>query len=316
VLTEKRKGTKGAIFFVDENNLIVSKFCSTCNENKALEDFCVRKTGLGGRDSTCKVCAVQRSIKNYHANKEPHLERSRKQQEIKRQQKEAELGPIPDWRGIHGKRGSKGVAYYESSDGNILAKSCTKCGEVKKLDYFAILKLGLGGRVSICKECRVKDYELNRQHEIERVLKHQRDNPDKNKLRQHRRRARKKTLPNDFAEEQMTVTHNYFGGCALTGSSEIDWDHVVPLASGHGGTTYGNMIPLRSDLNKSKNDANIFEWFSANKERYHLSQERFDALVLWLAKANGMTTEKYQEHVYKCFNNANELGSHSQSETA
>jgi hypothetical protein len=140
--------------------------------------------------------------------------------------------------------------------------------------------------VSDCKECRVKDYELNRDHEIARVLEHQRNNPDKNKLRQHRRRARRKSLPNDFTNEQMSQTYEYFGGCALTGAAEVDWDHVVPLVSGFGGTTFGNMVPLRGDLNKSKNDANIFEWFERNKERFNLEQARFDRLIEWLASVN------------------------------
>jgi hypothetical protein len=309
VLTQKKKGR--TIYFVDKNDIIVAKVCTQCNESKTLDEFCIRKAGLGGRDATCKICGVKRSTARYNANKEPFLERSRKQQDLRRQQKDDQLGPIPTWRGLTGKRNRMGVAYYEEVCGEILAKCCTKCGEVKKLDDFAVLKLGLGGRVSVCKECRVREYELNRQYEVERVLKHQRDNPEKNKLRQHRRRARKKSLPSDFTDEQRTKTIEYFGGCALTGASEIHWDHVIPLASGHGGTTFGNMIPLRSDLNNSKNDANLFEWFCVNKERYNLSQERFNDLIIWLAQVNGMTVEKYREYVYKCFNNTNELGSYS-----
>jgi hypothetical protein len=303
MLTEKKNG-KGSIYFIDQHNVIVSKICTKCNEVKTINEFGVRKSGLGGKDSTCKSCAVKRSIANYNANKEPHLERARKQQAIKRQQRNDELGPVPIWRGIYGKRNSKGVAFYENQNGDVMAKCCTKCAETKEIDSFATLKIGLGGRVSVCKDCRVREYELNREHEIERVLKHQQDNPEKAVLRQNRRRARRKSLPNDFTNDQMAKTLELFGGCALTGEvSDLHWDHVIPLAINMGGTTFGNMIPLRSDLNTSKSDANIFEWFERNKERFNLDQERFDRLINWLASVNGMTTAEYRSFVDECFDN-------------
>jgi hypothetical protein len=89
----------------------------------------------------------------------------------------------------------------------------------------------------------------------------QQNNKDKVSLINQRRRARKALLPDDFTMEQMANTMAHFGGCALTCSDDINWDHVIPLATGHGGTTFGNMIPLCARLNKSKSDANIFEWF-------------------------------------------------------
>jgi hypothetical protein len=299
MLTEK-KNRKGTVYYVDENDAIISKVCTNCDEIKTLDSFSVRKAGLGGRDATCKACGVKRSVACYEANKDEILNKSRNQREETHRLKERSL---PKWRGLVGKLNQKGVTYYESDKG-IIAKTCTHCGEVKDIDGFALLKIGLGGRVSDCKECRIKDYELNREHEIARVLEHQRSNPDKNKLRQHRRRARRKSLPNDFTNEQMSQTYEYFGGCALTGASEVDWDHVVPLVSGFGGTTFGNMVPLRGDLNKSKNDANIFEWFERNKERFNLEQARFDRLINWLASVNGMTTAEYRSFVDECFDGA------------
>jgi hypothetical protein len=116
-----------------------------------------------------------------------------------------------------------------------------------------------------------------------------------------RRRARERSLPDTFTLTQLNETLAQFnGGCALTGDSfAIHWDHVIPLATGHGGTIYGNMIPLRADLNVSKSDANIFEWFKTNKQRFELSQERFDALIRWLAQVNEMSTSEYRDYVYE-----------------
>jgi hypothetical protein len=257
------------------------------------------------------------------------------------------------------KRNRKGTVYHEEN-GAIIAKSCAKCNEIKKLDKYTKHKTGLGGRESSCKDCKAgyyaenkadyreryennkthlhelmrKYYEANRENIIENQRKYyaenkesiseryreyredkkeyltelcrnwRRNNPEKAMLIAERRRARKQSLTDDFTEEQMRNTLGYFGGCALTGATtSIHWDHVIPLATGHGGTTYGNMIPLNSALNTSKNDRNIFEWFIANKDRFNLSQERFDRLVDWLADANGMTTDEYRSFVNECFEN-------------
>jgi hypothetical protein len=139
--------------------------------------------------------------------------------------------------------------------------------------------------------------ELNRNWRIK--------NHDRALVLYQRRRARKKLLPDNFTSEQMATTLGFFRGCALTDSAEIQWDHVIPLTTGRGGTIFGNMIPLRADLNLSKNASNIFEWFSANQQRFNLEQERFDRLIEWLGKANGMTVEEYRDYVYECHANPN-----------
>ncbi|MCQ4363051.1 hypothetical protein KQR54_18300 [Mycobacterium gordonae] len=190
-------------------------------------------------------------------------------------------------------------------------------------------------RSSNCKECNSRYYEenrdkiaayktnyymVNRERENARVLRWlidnreqvlphrrcykrnwRRANPEKTALEKHTRRARKSALPDTLTYAQINETLAYFNaGCALTGDEGFQWDHVIPLASGSGGTTHGNMIPLRSDLNASKNDSNVFEWFAANKQRFALSQERFDSLISWLSEVNGMTPEMYRDYVYGC----------------
>lgn len=262
------------------------------------------------------------------------------------------------------KRNRKGTVYFEEK-GEIIAKTCAKCNEVKTLDNYTKHKAGLGGRESSCKSCRagyytenrtefLKRYENNKEHYLElmrvRYEENQesykeyrrkyyaenkadiseryreyckdkreyltelsrnwrRNNPEKEMLITERRRARKKSLPDDFTEEQMLNTFGYFGGCVLTGATtDIHWDHVIPLATGRVGTTFGNMIPLRSELNMSKSDTNIFEWFAVNKVRFNLSQSKFDRLIAWLSEVNGMSTEEYRAYVYRCFDDSNEIG--------
>jgi hypothetical protein len=244
--------------------------------------------------------------------------------------------------GLTEKTARRGTVYYENGVGEPAAKECRKCGEVKSIDDFAKKKSGLFGKDSKCKACDVmltritqqnnpeksaeksrKWYsqnrervaerkriyqEENREKANERARKWRRSHPDLASLVKQRRRARKSSLPDDFTAEQMIGVLNHFGGCALTGdSADIQWDHVIPLATGRVGTTYGNMIPLRRDLNQSKNNSNILEWFSANQERFELEQERFDRLIEWLGKANGMTVEEYRDYVYECHANPNAI---------
>jgi hypothetical protein len=284
MLTQKKNG-KGTIYFVDENDVIVSKTCTKCNEVKTIDCFAENKQGLGHRRAMCLACKT----KDYASTKD-YVVRNAKRVKL------------------------------EIRNG-VSGKECTTCGTWKTLDDYAIDKTGLGGKEAKCKKCRsiygrnLRDN--NKEREAERIRKWSIANPDKQMLRKQRRRAREKDLPDNFTKSQMDETFTYFGGCALTGdTTDIHWDHVVPLATGQGGTTFGNMIPLRSDLNRSKNDANIFEWFYTNRERFNLSQARFEGLIRWLADVNGMTIEQYRKYVYECFNNENELGSHSGNKTA
>jgi predicted transcriptional regulator len=197
----------------------------------------------------------------------------------------------------------------------LMYQNCVTCGEVRNLREFSKKKNSLFGVNTQCNKCQV-----------ERYMKHFRNSSEfrekaklatkkwiavnKEKFAQsskrgyHKRLARKKGLPDDLTAAQHAFTlYEFEEKCAVTGDSNIHLDHVIPLAAGHGGTTYGNMIPLRADLNISKNDRNIFEWFKANRQRFELSQERFDNLIAWLASANAMTVEEYRDYVYWCHAN-------------
>lgn len=237
--------------------------------------------------------------------------------------------------GLTEKRNHMGTVYYVDEIGDIIAKVCAKCGETKLLSDYHKHKEGLGGRVPSCRYCKSEAdkayrecskerraetrkiwYENNKERESEsRRIHHENNrvkeaetsriwtenNRDKIRLSKQRRRARKLLLPDTLTKEEYTNSINYFGGCALTGEPvNFELDHAIPLAVGHGGTTKDNCYPLRSDLNKSKNDRNIFEWFDANKQRLKMSEERFNRLIKWLANKNEMTIEEYRDYVYKC----------------
>jgi hypothetical protein len=124
-------------------------------------------------------------------------------------------------------------------------------------------------------------------------------------LRGHKRRTILRGLTSDFTAEQRAEVLRYFNNsCALTGEpftdGNLSLDHVIPVVTGHGGTTHGNIVPILRNLNCSKNDSNVFEWFSVAKERHNLKQDRFDALIEYVAGLNGMSADEYREYVYEC----------------
>ncbi|MCY7751632.1 hypothetical protein MOB18_21460 [Bacillus inaquosorum] len=216
---------------------------------------------------------------------------------------------------------SRGTRYYESHSGQVIAKACRGCGDVFALTDFRKSQ-GFAGRSSECNYCKLKrDAEYRTKNKQKRaeysraycsarkehyaMLKKrwQKKNSISIILQNQKRRAKVKDLPNDLTQADKLKIQDYFGGCALTGkSSNIHWDHVIPLSTGFGGTTKGNMIPLSSELNISKYNSNIFEWFEANKDRFNLSSVKFDNLISYLAKVNCMSVEEYSRYYNSCFN--------------
>ena len=235
-----------------------------------------------------------------------------------------------DTSGLIRKTSRRGTEYYVDEEGAIVSKECRGCGEVKAIGDFNKYKGSLGGREERCRACRAaykrdwrkskrdcqdyrvrnaerarKSYEARREEKIEYVRKWREDNPTKEAIIAGRRRARKRRLPDSITEEEWKDSLMYFnGGCALTGDRyDIHQDHVIPLSTGHGGTIFENIIPLRGDLNTSKNRSNIFDWFTKNKEHFNLDKRRFDELIEYLADINDMTTKEYEEYVRWCHDN-------------
>lgn len=188
----------------------------------------------------------------------------------------------------------------------VVAKKCSGCKEWKWADGF--YRSTEKGLTSLCHECTYQYYYDNKDMFHENVRNWYHRNPEKARKvqveQQNKRRVTSKGLPYRWSDSlKDKVLERFIGGCALTGSDDIHWDHVIPVSIGHGGTILGNMIPLRSDLNVSKNNRNIFEWFPLAKKRFNLSQTKFDELIEYLAKVNDMTTNEYRDYVYWCHDN-------------
>ena len=68
------------------------------------------------------------------------------------------------------KRNEKGTKYFENENGEVIAKECTKCGEIKgKKSFYKDRRKSNGLRAS-CKECKKeggrKYYEENKERKL------------------------------------------------------------------------------------------------------------------------------------------------------
>lgn len=219
-----------------------------------------------------------------------------------------------------------------------MERTCRTCGITSQLEEFPRDKSGKDGRRASCKKCeaarRRRLYYANQEKEIERARKYReenlaevvarraetykenriveikrasawkRNNPEKVRANQYNRRNRELACLCDWnAEKESEVLARFSGGCALSGyvGADVTMDHFIPLVAGKGGTRLENMIPMRSDLNFSKNDSNPFEWFERHHERLEISRSKFESVVEYLAETNGMSVTEYRDYVFKCF---------------
>lgn len=250
----------------------MEKECAKCGEVKLIEDFYRNNQAKDGRRNICKLCDKQ-SVKEYRKrNPDKYKEYTRRYHEENREI-----------------RNDYNKQYREKNKESISIR--TKQWRIRNK-----------GRI---KTYQIKYAAINSRKIKEQSKKWALANKDVLSLYQKRRRARKKQLPEDLSLEQQNRILKYFNyGCALSGDvKDIQFDHVIPISTGHGGTTEGNMIPMRADLNYSKHNANIFEWFNDNKERFSLCEEKFRRLIEYLARINGISVREYRDHVYWCHDN-------------
>ncbi|MFU8691624.1 hypothetical protein ACNA6I_17450 [Rossellomorea sp. FS2] len=93
-------------------------------------------------------------------------------------------------------------------------------------------------------------------------------------------------------------------GCAITGVNHYDFEHFIPIHTGHGGAYEGNIIPMKWQLNSSKRNKNPFHWFREMQIKDpSLSLKRWNNLIEYLAAKNDLSVEEYFEFVNWCFTN-------------
>jgi exonuclease VII large subunit len=290
------KNTRGkkSLWYEDANGNVVAKRCTKCSEIRYLDSFGKCKSSIGGRKPDCRECYALKCSSYYSENKESVV-RKQSQWRKSNPQKILEYNRSYVQRN-HEKENRRKTEWRKNN---------------KEIHYSYVRKWQENNKEKLAYYAR-KTYSKNKESILERQKKWRNDNQDKiremYKRNFHNRQARIKNLPSNLNKEiYKKILLEFNTTCALTNGTEIHYDHVIPLSIGRGGTTFGNIIPLRSDLNMSKNNANIFEWFEANRKRFELSQERFDKLIDYLASANAMTVDEYRDYVYWCHANPRTL---------
>jgi len=314
--------------------LVDAKECTKCGVVKSLNEYNAKKNGLGKKASTCKDCMLERrkqtkhlkseydkkyreknldkllkkSRDHYYENREEYIQRRR---EHYQNNKEHHLQKCREWAENNKERVREAHRTWMRKKRKEDPEFQLKCIEMQRMHYHK-------NKEKYAQRYKVY-YEENQEYHRERRRKHYfenweksreknkqwfRDNPEQAQVIRMRRRTREYLLPDDITYDEVEEIKKFFGGCALTGETkDIHLDHVIPLATGRIGAVRGNIIPLKSSLNESKRDKNIFEWFEQNKEYWGLSQEKFDKLIDYLATQNEMSVEKYREFVYWCHEN-------------
>lgn len=314
--------------------LVDAKECTKCGVVKSLNEYNAKKNGLGKKASACKDCMLERrkqtkhlkseydktyreknldkllkkSRDHYYENREEYIQRRR---EHYQNNKEHHLQKCREWAENNKERVREAHRTWMRKKRKEDPEFQLKCIEMQRIHYHK-------NKEKYAQRYKVY-YEQNQEYHRERRRKHYfenweksreknkqwfRDNPEQAQVIRMRRRTREYLLPDDITYEEVEEVKLFFGGCALTGEKEdIHLDHVIPLATGRIGAVRGNIIPLKSSLNESKRDKNIFEWFEQNKEYWGLSQEKFDKLIDYLSRQNEMSVEKYREYVYWCHEN-------------
>ena len=210
----------------------------------------------------------------------------------------------------------------EERDG-VVGKVCTKCQRWLSLNLYYKEKRGVGGRKSYCRDCAEeymkkyrqenrekaveytkKYYQENKEKVAEFLKKYYQENKEKFRVNKGRRRAIERSLP---AQYKRMIEQAPIKRFASELSNESHLDHVIPLSIGHGGTISSNLVYMPAELNISKSNRNIFEWFNKEKERFNLDQNEFDEVITHLAYQNGLTPSEYREFVDWCHENPRTL---------
>lgn len=273
----------------------MTKKCFSCRKVKNTTEYHKSRDGKYGVRGSCKEC-VNEKARIYRENNPEKV--SETYERFKRK------------------------AAIESSE-NYSDKEvslCTKCGKYKPNTCFYKNKYRKEGVAAHCKECKSAYYKELRKDPTEDVNAYHREwraeNKDKVKryhrkyvkrnservnLLTSRRRARIRNLRDDLTiEHQDNILEEFNNKCSLCRSVNLNMDHFIPIATGHGGTHKGNIVPLCEHHNKTKQAKNPFEWADTLSEEQHAN---FTKVVEYLAELNGLTVDEYREFVFWCFEN-------------
>jgi len=301
----EKKNHKGTRYYENKDGGITAKECTGCEVIKTVDRFNKHKSKFGGLSSCCKEC----NRKYRQENKEWYAENARKyyqeNKENARKYRQENKESIAEKDRKYNQENKERIAergrkYYQENKERIT--------EYQQENKESIAEYHIKYRQENKENAR-KHKQENKESIAKVTRKYQQENKELFQIKSAKRRARKRQLPDDLTLEQRNAVLGHFNSsCALTGCIDvIHLDHVIPISIGHGGTTIQNMIPLRADLNMSKNARCIFDWFYDVKDHFKLPQTKFDELIEYLAGINGVTADEYEDYVRWCHDNPRSL---------
>lgn len=263
------------------------KVCNKCGTQKEFNEFYSNNQTRDGRGSSCKECVRARSAERRRRNPKPKKEREVRIEGFrllpKGMRKCGECSKVKE----------KCLFYKDSSRASGVSNNCKEC-------LNAYLKKRRRERSLELLEARRAWTERNRERLREQYKEYAGANRERLNITESRRRARKKGLPDTLTLEEMEKITKEFGGkCSICSEEYEHLDHFIPIATGCGGTTYENIVPMCASCNISKGAKNPFVWAKQLSEK---ERERFDGLVRYLSDINGIAAvEDYEAHVNNCF---------------
>lgn len=187
--------------------------------------------------------------------------------------------------------------------GNLISKQCTKCGQVKDIPDFGKNSRHLDGLRSECKSCR-KEYKNRYRNTPEghkKILESKRRYREKHKHdtiynyrhsekgrqihreQKKRRRHIKRGNGGSYNKKQWDGCLEYFDyKDAYTGlpMNIESVDHIIPISKGGTSFIY-NLVPCEMDVNSTKLDKDLWEWYS---KKPYFSWERYLKICMWIIK--------------------------------
>lgn len=287
--------------------------CSKCGEWKVAStfNFYRNKSKKDGLNTECKKCKAMRDKKYREANKEKVAERRKqyyeankeKELEKMKQYYEANKEMLLEYHKQYCKANKEKVAeakkqYYENNKDKILEQRKQHYEDNKEMILEQQKQYRENNKERIA-ESKKQYYEANKDKIAEYKKQWRLDNKDKTseyskRYRQsskgqamrfnanNKRRHKKEAQGTGVTPDQWLEMMQYFDWrCAYTGERLTDktrsGDHIVPLDAG-GDDMIWNMVPMLRNLNSSKNNKDMLEWY---REQDFYSEARLAKIYEW-----------------------------------
>ena len=138
------------------------KYCTKCNQSKALTEFGKRSKSRDGLESRCKVCRSARNKKWYQNNVEEII---------------------------------AGASKWQQNNTEKYCKECNKCKALTAFYKHSGHRDGLASRCKVCKNASSKKYRKNNPEKVRALDKERKKRPEYKKQFNVRRRERYHTDP-------------------------------------------------------------------------------------------------------------------------